>query len=649
MKLKKLSVLIASFGMLLTACGGNPIPAGDGYIDTLPESMNDGVFLQAFNWKYSQVRDNLEAIAEQGFKGVQISPVQIPKSGGAQWYFFYQPVSFTVAEKSPLGTKAELQELCTEAEKHGISIIVDVVANHMASTGKNDENGLPIVDPEVELFEPEIYQNRTQYFHQKTAKELSGSGLVTQYYQYGVLPDLNTGDEYVQSRVLSFLKECIDLGVDGFRFDAAKHIETPEDPQYPSDFWPNTLGVAKEYYHTKTGQDLFAYGEVLGGLEGGRNDLSIYTKYMKVSDDAYIGRINSGFSGDAEIIANSDYAKRTDASNIVLWAESHDTYETEAGAAKINRLAKQWATISTRKDVNAMFLARPDDDKSVGVINSYDFEMNVYGACNRFHNRFIKANEEQFAQGVIYINERYSETDAGAVIINTKTSQGLTKTVKFTHLPDGDYFDQVTNSYVHIQGGEGSITFDKTGVCILTKTNNSNRPSISISSRSCSYLDPLKVTITANNATSAYYQIDGGEKVNFSGSTSYTIVKEGETKLFIHVENGNLVSERTFRYTRITGLIDGKFNVINLNPSYLTDYELWVWAWNTNSTWMQDYTWNEEHQILLMGDVSNYKGFLLAIFKKGDGPQGGTNIWKSPVKQSSDIDPSKTYFDASSF
>ena len=73
------------------------------------------------------------------------------------------------------------------------------------------------------------------------------------------------------------LKECIDVGIDGFRFDAAKHIETPRDPDYPSDFWPNVLGPAKSYYQSKTGQELFVYGEILNSVDGGRQ-ISYYTE-----------------------------------------------------------------------------------------------------------------------------------------------------------------------------------------------------------------------------------------------------------------------------------------------------------------------------------------------------------------------------------
>lgn len=42
------------------------------------------------------------------------------------------------------------------------------------------------------------------------------------------LPDLATGSEYVRQRIADYLNNMIDIGVAGFRIDAAKHI-WPED------------------------------------------------------------------------------------------------------------------------------------------------------------------------------------------------------------------------------------------------------------------------------------------------------------------------------------------------------------------------------------------------------------------------------------
>ena len=258
-----LALLIAA---ALTGCGdrgSETTDFEDTYVDALPENAADGLTLHAFNWTYREIETNLEAIRDAGFKNVLTMPVQQPKGGGSAWWAFYQPLSFSIGDSSALGTKEELASLCAKAEEYGICILADIVVNHMATTddeGK-EPDGTPTVSPAVEAYEPRIYANRNEdtdgtgltFHHNKNA---AGSGSETQYYAYGNLPDLNTANPYVQERVLALLEECIDAGIDGFRFDAAKHVETSADPDYPSDFWENTLEEAKKYYQNKTGKNL---------------------------------------------------------------------------------------------------------------------------------------------------------------------------------------------------------------------------------------------------------------------------------------------------------------------------------------------------------------------------------------------------------
>ena len=69
-------------------------------------------------------------IAEAGFTTSQTSPAQ-PGSGTGTWWWLQQPLGFYIGT-SELGTKAEWESLCKEAENYGIKVIVDVVANHLA-------------------------------------------------------------------------------------------------------------------------------------------------------------------------------------------------------------------------------------------------------------------------------------------------------------------------------------------------------------------------------------------------------------------------------------------------------------------------------------------------------------------------------------
>ena len=162
-------LLAAAMVFIFAACGsGKKLPEfddfPDSYKDALPENAEDGLTLHAFNWTYREITANLENIANAGFKNVLTMPVQEPKSGGSQWWAFYQPLSFSIGNNSALGTKADLEELCSEAEKYGICILADIVANHLATTddeGK-EEDGTPTVSPAVAEYEPLIYRNRNE-------------------------------------------------------------------------------------------------------------------------------------------------------------------------------------------------------------------------------------------------------------------------------------------------------------------------------------------------------------------------------------------------------------------------------------------------------------------------------------------------------
>ena len=653
--------LIFLLPLLLVSCG-NPnqegseeIQPGDGYVDVLPASNDEGIILHAFCWKYKDIKNNLEAIKNAGYKMVQTSPVQQPKSGGARWEFFYQPVSFSIGESSPLGTKQDLKDLCDAAEEKGISIICDIVFNHLATDGGKDSNGLPTIDPEIETYEPYIYTHQDECFHHFKANDVTGSGSITQYYSG--LPDLNTANDKVQERSLALLKECIDVGVDGFRFDAAKHIETPEDPNYPSNFWVNTLEAAKTYYHEKTNKDLFAYGEILNETGGGR-DISLYTKYMKVTDNGYIGSgvFNAAAlrAKDASLAVNAQYGKKP-AEKIVTWVESHDTF-AEGGYEYLGldeqRVARMWAIVASRKGTNSLFFARTDAVFTIGKVSSYEFEKEIVGAVNRFHNRFIGADEYQNAQEQhFYINERYSDSDQGAIIVDLALEGS--KKLSFTHLPDGYYFDQITGQQIHIKKGKAQINFDASGICVLTKTNNAPRASIVASNYGSKYYQPFSLKVTVNNATNAYYKIDNGEQVSFNNETTIAIGQNKNagdiTKVYVYATNGEFETTKEFEFEKLF-LVEGYFNIINFNKNYLTDYTLYLWTWTNNSSlYTQTYTWNEEHQILLVSDVSDKTGFLLALFEK-DHTISNTKVWQTPLKQSADIYPTTMeYFDAASF
>lgn len=665
----KLFILLGVFGSFcLTACpvvddDGDISYDGDNYQDKMPENHKGGLILQAFNWTYKQIEANIPTIAENGFKIVQTSPVQQPKSNGSAWWTFYQPLSFSISNDSPLGTKEDLKSLCKTAKEYGVSIIVDAVLNHMANISDDDleSDGTPKVSPDVEQYEPDIYKNRNAsgsnatFHHNKTAQ---GSGAVTQYYPYGKLPDLNTSNPVVQNRISEFLKECVDVGVDGFRFDAAKHIETPDDPDYASDFWTKVLGDAQTEYETveqDTNKKLFLLGEVLGSPDGGR-ELECYTKLMNVTEDGYISGVSSASSNkDAIRAVNAKYGKTADLDKLVTWVESHDTYISATGGhVSDKKFIRQWATIASRKGTSSSFLSRPDENASVGTIANYTFENPVVGEINKFHNRFLNAEEYQSvgAEKAVYINERVSETDEGVMIIDYAASGHVKGQLK--NVADGKYVDAIAGKVHEIKKGKIDFDIDESGVCILTHTKKVVKPSYTISERDSSFIGSKTITIETKNCKESSYAINDGEYISFTNKVDVTIGSQvdanKQVKIKIKLVNDGGTVEKTFTYTKLES-IQGYFNVFNLNPSYLTDYELYMWTWSSSNPgkWIKPAYTMQSGVMLIDVSQASYTSFLFAIFTKGY-TISNVNSWDNKVlKQTQDILVSQGYYDASNF
>ena len=630
----------------------------DSYTDRLPEKAEDGLTLHAFNWTYHQILINLENIHNAGFKNVLTMPVQQPKGGGSSWWAFYQPLGFSIGDNSSLGSKEELIALCAEAEKYDICILADIVLNHLATTddeGK-EADGTPMVSPAVAAYEPIIYANRNEntdgtgvtFHHNKNA---AGSGADTQYYAYGNLPDLNTSNPYVQQRVLDLMKECIDAGIDGFRFDAAKHIETEADPDYPSDFWNKTLEQAKEYYHQKSGRDLYVYGEILNTPAG--RSLANYTNHMRITDDGFASQLKSVFSKKDPSVILSASLKTDDASQLIAWVESHDEYVTTNTHYSDVRVAKFWSILAAKKDLGALYLARPTSELTVGQIGSYAFESEYVAVSNRFHNRFFDAESYESADGTCYVNEKIKADDQGALILNVgEVDPEKTVEVAVPHLENGVYYDSLTGSRVLVHDHIAKLQFEINGMAVVTRSKDIH-PQLSISERDSSFVGDKEITLSVRNCDEAYCYFNGesSEKLTISEKAAIRLkdhVKDGKVDLTVYLRKGLNVFEQVFTYTQVQ-LIEGKFNVIHLADKYLNgDYEIYIWSWSPGM-------WSKNYEIkdgVLLVDTTGMTGFLLAVFEKGY-QIGNPTQWDSNVlKQSPDIKGAiltEGFFDMSGF
>lgn len=561
---------------------------------TLRDKVGDGVMLHAFNWSYNTIKENLPAIAAAGYTTVQTSPVQQPKdystSGDVtgQWWKLYQPISFHIAEQSWLGTKDDLKSLCDEADKYGIKIICDIVSNHIANA---DETRPDSVSNQVKKYEPEFYKKRRTYT--RTYKGDANDSSVQAVVQGHVskCPDLVTNDTAVQTYIINLLKECIDCGVDGFRFDAAKHIETEDDGEYASDYWKNITTSASSYYTQKTGDDLYIYGEILNNC-GADRSYSSYTKYINVTDnrtgDAVLYNVTKGKASTA---TNAKYKSGVAASNAVLWAESHDTYEGSSGSSGFSNTAgisdenvvKAWAIVASRKDSTALFFARPGTALMGGVSTDTTYKSTAVSEINKFHNLFVGQSEKLGSSGDI----AYVARGTSGIVLSNCKGTNASVSISGTGLADGKYTDTVSGAEFTVANGVLTGSIGKTGVAVVY--NGTTTPKAINSVESGSFRgDTMTLTLTLENATSGTYCLDDSTPVKFTGTTSIRIgsdYKPGETiNLTVTATDGVKTSSMAYKYTKSTAQESGVYVFFNpaTQKGWSAPYQVYIYDETTN-------------------------------------------------------------------
>ena len=440
-----------------------PAPAQAAPVAAADVDIQDGVTLHCWNWAFKDIEAYLPTIAALGYTAIQTSPIQTAKQATKEhpcndWWAFYQPADFVIDNtgNSALGTKADFEKMCATAESYGIDVIVDIVANHMGNKTANDLSDSIIAD----------LRNDSSCWHDIT-KDTTNYGNrfdVTQYCMAG-LPDLNTGSKKVQTYVLNLLKECIDAGADGFRFDGAKHIETPDDDaNVKSDFWPTIIDGATSYAQSK-GVDLYCYGEVLDS-PGGTLSIKSYTKYMSVTDNTWgVNVLNNVIGGKNANAYSSSYNKSASADQLVVWAESHDTFaDKQTSKATDEQINKAWALVASRADAMALYLARPANmSQYLGAASVTGWAFPEVAAVNKFHTAFIGQSEYVAKEnGFAYVERGTS----GVVLVNCKGNEADVS-VTANKIADGTYTDAVSGNTFTVAGGKITGKIGSTGIAVV--------------------------------------------------------------------------------------------------------------------------------------------------------------------------------------
>ncbi len=172
------------------------------------------------------VTQKLDYIADLGFNGIWLMPIMQSTT-----YHKYDVVDYNTIDKE-YGTMEDFKRLVEEAHKRGIRVVIDFVINHTSSQHQwftqaceylrglgNDEEPDVVECPYVEYYHFSRDKVNGVYY------PVSGSGWYYEGSFWSEMPDLNLSCGALRKELEATAKNWLDMGVDGFRMDAAMHFE----------------------------------------------------------------------------------------------------------------------------------------------------------------------------------------------------------------------------------------------------------------------------------------------------------------------------------------------------------------------------------------------------------------------------------------
>ena len=437
----------------------------------LPKDMKDGATLHAFEWSFKTIMENIPDIAKAGYTSIQTEPIVKIKDNRKlgtgnwylNWYYVYQPTDMSIGNYV-VGSEDEFKEMCKLAHQYGLRIIVDSVSNHFTS--------------DFDVIEGK-WKNKAYYHEDKQISDYNNREDCTQHKLSG-LWDLNTQDDTVTKGMHDLLVQTVADGADGFRYDAAKHIELSDEVfgGKQSHYWDTILQNGAQYQ----------YGEVLEDANVREAD---YANLFNSSSPRGGGITDSSYGHE---VRNAVQFKNLGASHFtshskvtedksVNWVESHDNFAN--GEANIPQelsdewIKYGWAGVTAQKNGMSLFFDRPYKDggtygtggkgtygngsgpftenSKLGDAGSDLWKDPEVVAVNHFRNAMVgeDSNISNCGDDNCLMVERYagSASQDGMVVAN---ANGSDKNLagQSTKLANGTYTDEVTGSTLTVSGGK---------------------------------------------------------------------------------------------------------------------------------------------------------------------------------------------------
>lgn len=261
----------------------------------------------------------------------------------------------------------------------GVRVYVDVIMNHMTGSGRSGQgSGGSSYNADSKTF-PEY---SAPDFNDRS-KCPSGSGDIEDYNDPNQvrncnlvsLLDLDQSKEYVRTHISEFLNKLVDMGVAGFRVDAAKHM------------WPSDMGeIFKRLHNLPTAHGFaansrpFIYQEVIDMSDSEPIRGEQYFDLGRVTEFRFGSKLGYAFRGNDQLRWLSNWGPAWGLypeGMALVFIDNHDNQRGHGGGGNVItfRMSRQY------KMATAFMLAHPYG--VTRVMSSYFWEENFQGGADQ--------------------------------------------------------------------------------------------------------------------------------------------------------------------------------------------------------------------------------------------------------------------------
>jgi len=387
------------------------------------------------------------------------------------------------------GTMTDFANLISAAHSRNIKVIIDFAPNHtspaMETNTSFGENG-------------KLYDNGTLlggytgdtngYFHHNGGSDFSTleNGIYKNLYD---LADFNHNNSTVDKYFKDAIRIWLDMGIDGIRVDAVKHM--------PFGWQKNWMSSIYSY------KPVFTFGEwFLGTNETDANNTYFANESgMSLLDFRFGQKVRQVFRDGTDTMYGLDSMLSSTAADYysvndqVTFMDNHDMDRFQVSGASGRKLEQALALTLTSRGVPAIYYGTEQymtgngDPNNRAKMSSFSTTTTAYNVISKLAplrktNSAIAygTTQQRWINNDVYIYERKFGNDVAVVAINKNLSSSYSISGLNTSLPSGTYTDVLANSLsgnsitVGTSGAVNTFTLQAGGVAVWSYTKAATTP-----------------------------------------------------------------------------------------------------------------------------------------------------------------------------